>query len=101
MVSRITPGSDDISAVVYKMGTESSRVELTSLAIPCGAGSFYHRSSGMPLSFNSINVTEIASLVTTAEEYPSYQIAGKILARILLNHLLEHLEQEVSQVNTV
>ena len=64
---------------------------------PFGTKNSYLKSSEMPQLSTSTSGKEIASLVATTEESPFMSSAGKILARVLQNRLLEHLEQGLLQ----
>ena len=93
MTSGKAPGPDAIPAEVYKTGGETIRNQLTSLF-----QSMWNEEQ-LPQEFRDATIVHIYKRKGNRQSCDNHRgisllsIAGKILARVLLNRLLEHLEQ--------
>ncbi|KAL8568569.1 hypothetical protein ACOMHN_058505 [Nucella lapillus] len=87
------PGPDAIHAEVYKTGGETIRNQLTSLF------QSMWKQEHLPQEFRDATIVHIYKRKGNRQSCDNHRgisllsIAGKILARVLLNRLLEHLEQ--------
>jgi len=93
MTTGKAPGLDAIPAEVYKTGGETIRSQLTSLF----QSMWYQKH--LPQEFRDTTIVHIYKRKGNCQACNNHRgisllsIAGKILARVLLNRLLEHLEQ--------
>ncbi|KAL8563736.1 hypothetical protein ACOMHN_063504 [Nucella lapillus] len=93
MTTGKAPGPDAIPAEVYKTGGETIRNQLTSLF------QSMWKQEHMPQEFRDATIVHIYKRKENRQSCDNHRgisllsIAGKILARVLLNRLLEHLEQ--------
>ncbi|KAL9961518.1 hypothetical protein ACROYT_G030473 [Oculina patagonica] len=93
MTTGKAPGPDAIPAEVYKTGGETIRSQLTSLF-----QSMWYQMQ-LPQEFRDATIVHIYKRKGNRQSCDNHRgisllsIAGKILARVLLNRLLEHLEQ--------
>ena len=95
MTSGKAPGPDAIPAEVYKFGGEVMHHQLTSLF------QTMWDQGQLPQDFRDATIVHIYKRKGNRQSCDNHRgisllsIAGKILARVLLNRLLEHLEQDL------